>query len=169
MLLAENIFAIAAVIILPALGFIFKNKINWKNLGFKPSSLSDGLLGITIFTLLAFLFAQYSLSTTYIPDWVRDKDPILNLIVSGVIQEIIFRSILFAYLLRFGFVFALVTSSVIFAIIHLVLPDPWILTFLSLFGGLFWAWSFYNHRNIYLLIISHFLVNLSFNYHILFK
>lgn len=167
---AEQIFIIATSIVLIVLVLTIKN-INWEKLGFKPKSILQGWRSILIFNIIIFTLVQLTIAYKLIvlPDWMVDKDPLLPLMAICFLQEILFRGLLIHSFERFGSKKALWLSVAIFVAIHLVAPYTWtsvgiMFAGLTFVGGYFWGWHFLKFRNIYLLSISHFLVNLSFNY-----
>lgn len=170
MTLAENIFIFATSIVLLILAICVK-KISWEKLGLRPKSLFSGWWQILLFSAIIFALIQITITTKFIvlPDWMTDKDPLLPLLAICLLQEILFRGLLISSLERWGKQKALWTSVIIFVMIHLVAPYTWsstglIFAGLTFVGGYFWGWHFLKFRNIYLLTISHFFVNLSFNY-----
>lgn len=170
---AENLFILVTTLVLLVLALCIK-KINWMNLGLNPKSPLKGLWQVLLFNLIIFALVQFSMVNKFIdlPAWMTDKDPLLPLLVICLIQEILFRGLLISWLERFGIQKALWISVTIFVLFHLIAPYTWntsglIFAGLTLIGGYFWGWHFLKFRNIYLLAISHFLVNLSFNYFIL--
>jgi len=170
MTLAEKIFIIATSIVLIVLALTIK-RIDWGKLGFKPKSILLGWGPILIFNIIIFTLVQLTITYKFIslPGWVLDQDPLLPLIIICFLQEILFRGLVIRLLERWGKQIALWASVVIFVGFHLIAPYSWsktglIFACLTLFAGYFWGWHFLKFRNIYLLSISHFLVNLSFNY-----
>lgn len=167
---AENIFILVASIVLVILAISIKN-INWEKLGLKPKSLFNGWWQLLLFNASIFILVQMAIATKFIdlPDWILDKDPLLSLLAIVFIQEIIFRGLAISWLERWGAQKALWISVIIFVLFHLIAPYTWsttglIFAGLTFVGGYFWGWHFLKFRNIYLLTISHLLVNLSFNY-----
>ncbi len=167
---AEQIFIIATSILLIVLALTIK-KIDWYKLGFKPKSIFQGFGSILIFNIIIFTLVQLTINYKLIvlPDWVLDKDPLVSLIIICFLQEVLFRGLVIRLLERWGKQMALWISVIIFVGFHLIAPYAWsktgiIFAGLTLFAGYFWGWHFLKFRNIYLLSISHFLVNLSFNY-----
>lgn len=161
--LLENIFIISIFIVLLFLIFFVKD-IKWKNMGLVPGSLWNGWKSVLLFNIFVFIFIQLLIQFVGIPSWMTDKDPIMALFLIVFSQEIIFRGLFISWLEKWGKQRALWISTIIFGLIHLVFPGPWTITFLSFVGGYFWGWHFLKFRNIYLLTISHLIVNLSFNY-----
>lgn len=166
----EILFIVVSSVALILLA-IFVKGINWKKVGFKPKSILGGFWQIFLFNILIFFLVQYTIASKVIdlPIWMLDKDPILPLLAITFIQEILFRSLVISYFERLGKKKALWISIGIFVIFHLAAPYTWSTTGLlfaglTVFAGYFWGWHFLKFRNIYLLGISHFLVNLSFNY-----
>jgi hypothetical protein len=167
---AENIFIFGTSAVLIILAILIK-KINWEKLGLMPKVPIKGWWQVLLFNASVFGLIQLTIANKFItlPDWMLDKDPFLPLLAIVFLQEIIFRGLVINYLERFGYQKALWGSTIIFVMLHLMAPYMWsstgiIFAGLTLFGGYFWGWHFLKFRNIYLLTISHFLVNLSFNY-----
>lgn len=169
---AENIFILGTITLLLILALFVKN-VPWNKLGLIPNKLFQGWWQAVLFNASIFILIQLTIFYKIIdlPNWIADKDPLLSLLVIVLLQELIFRGVLISYLERFGRQKALWLSVFIFVLFHLVAPYSWSIAGLSfalltLIGGYFWGWHFLKYRNIYLLTISHFLVNLSFNYFI---
>ncbi len=143
------------------MGNSLKNK-----LGLIPKSFFGGWWYLLCFNIIIFVLVQLNLINNWVefPEWVLDKDPILFLVIVVLLQELIFRGLIISWLEHFGKQKALLISTIIFGLSHLVFPDAELITLLSLIGGYFWGWHFLKFRNLYLLIISHLLVNLGFNY-----
>ncbi len=167
---AENLFIFAALTIFLILVFFTKN-IPWNKLGFQSKQPFNGCWQVLLFNIVIFVLIQTTLDINLIelPKWITDKDPILNLLVIVFIQEVLFRGVLISWLEHWGNRKAMLLSTLIFVAFHLVAPYAWsvvglsfaLLTFIA---GYFWSWHFLKFRNIYLLTVSHLLVNLSFNY-----
>ncbi len=169
---AENIFIFGTIILLLILSFFVRN-IPWKKLGLIPKNLFQGWWQVVLFNVSVFILVQFTIFYKLIdlPNWITDKDPLLPLLVIILLQELIFRGLLITWLEKLGKQKALWISVLVFVLFHLVAPYSWSVAGLSfavltLIGGYFWGWHFLKFRNIYLLTISHFLVNLSFNYFI---
>lgn len=168
---SENLFIFTSLFIL--LVFIFAvKKIQWNKIGFKPKPWYRGWLSILLFSLGIFLLIQIFINFLKFPAWITDKDPLVPLLMIVFLQELIFRGFLITWLERWGKQKALWVSAIIFVLFHLVSPYTWssiglIFAGLTFIGGYFWGWHFLKYRNIYLLTISHLIVNLSFNYIIL--
>lgn len=167
---AENLFIFGAITVFILLTFFVKN-IPWGKLGLYPKSLLSGWWQIVLFNVFVLVLVQITIFYKIIdlPYWITDKDPLFPLLVIVLLQELIFRGIVISYFERAGKQKALWLSVIIFLIFHMVTPYSWSVAGLSfalltLIGGYFWGWHFLKYRNIYLLTISHFLVNLSFNY-----
>ena len=172
MTLAENLFIFTSLAFFAVLAVLIK-KINWNKIGFSPKSLFNGWWQIVLFNISIFVLVQFTIVNSFLdlPDWMVDKDPLFGLLIITFFQEILFRSITISYLERFGKQKALWGSVLIFVLFHLIAPYSWsstgiIFAGLTFIGGYFWGWHFLRFRNIYLLGISHFLVNLSFNFFI---
>lgn len=159
----ENLFILITLIVLAITAFVVR-KIQWGKIGLKPESLCKGWVPIILFSLGVFILVQASMNFFHLPIWVTDKDPLLPLLVIVFLQELIFRGFLITWLEKWGKQKALWISTIVFGLIHLAQPGAWLMTALSFMGGYFWGWHFLKFRNIYLLTISHLIVNLSFNY-----
>lgn len=169
---AENIFIFTTIALLLILALFIKD-VPWKKLGLLPRHLFQGWWQIILFNISVFILIQLTIFYKLInlPNWIIDKDPLLPLLVIVLLQELIFRGLLITWLEKFGKQKALWGSVFVFVLFHLIAPYSWSIAgisfaFLTLVGGYFWGWHFLKYRNIYLLTISHFLVNISFNYFI---
>lgn len=167
---AEKLFIIITSIVLVVLAITVR-RVDWRKLGFKPQSFFKGWWQVLLFNVVIFTLVQLAIVNKFItlPDWMVDVDPILPLLAITVLQEILFRSLVISWLERWGRQKALWISVAIFVAFHLVAPYTWtsvgiMFAGLTFFAGYFWGWHFLKFRNIYLLGVSHFLVNLSFNY-----
>jgi len=159
----ENLFIFLTLFILLISIFVVK-KIPWRKIGLTPNQWYKGWLSIILFSIGVFILVQVSINFLKLPAWVTDNDPLIPLLIIVFLQELIFRGLLVTWLERWGKQKALWISTILFGSIHLVQPGAWLITALSFIGGYFWAWHFLKFRNIYLLSISHLIVNLSFNY-----
>ncbi len=165
---AEIIFILLSFVFF-TIFVVWKKNISWAQFGFIPKPWWRGWPSILVFSIFIFFLIQILGPLLELPAWVTDKDPLLPLLVIVFIQEIIFRGLVINWLERWGKQRALWGSVVIFVMFHLVAPYTWtstglIFAGLTLIAGYFWGWHFLKFRNIYLLAISHFVVNLSFNY-----
>lgn len=159
----ETVFILTTFALVAILLLLIKN-VNWKKHGLKPEPVLAGWRYILVFNVFVFVSVQLSDQFIAFPGWITDQDPFFGLLAIVAAQEVIFRSLLLTWLERWGQQRALWITTVVFAGIHLVFPSHWIITGLSLVGGYFWGWHFLKFRNLYWVIISHLLVNLSFNY-----
>ncbi|MCX6757521.1 MAG: CPBP family intramembrane metalloprotease [Candidatus Nomurabacteria bacterium] len=160
---SENLFIFITLGILFILFFVIK-KIPWSKIGFIPKPWYKGWLSVFLFSASVFVLVQVFFNFSALPVWVTDKDPLIPLLIIVFLQELIFRGLLITWLERWGKQKALWISTLVFGLVHLVQPSSWLITALSFVGGYFWGWHFLKFRNIYLLIISHLIINLSFNY-----
>lgn len=167
---AENLFIFATGLLLIFLLFQGK-KVNWEKLGFRPKLIFSGWWQLLLFNIVILFLIQLNFTYRFIdlPSWMLDKDPLLSLLAIGFLQEFVFRGLAISWLERFGKQKALWISVLIFVLLHLVAPYTWstvgvIFAILTLIGGYVWGLHFQRFRNVYMLGISHFLLNLSFNY-----
>lgn len=149
---------------LVGIAVIFVKNIAWSTFGITPKQWWKGWESIVMFNVIVFVLIQLTDQVIEYPFWITDRDQLVNLIAIVTAQEIIFRSLLLTWLERWGQQKALWISTIVFASIHLVFPSHWVITTLSVIGGYFWGWHFLKFRNLYWVVLSHFLVNLSFNY-----
>ena len=169
---AEYIFIFATCAALLVLVMSVKN-IDWERLGLMPKSLFGGWWQVLLFNACLFALVQFTIINKFVdlPSWILDTDPLLPLLAIVFLQEIVFRGVLISWLERWGSQKALWVSTGIFVLFHLMAPYTWtsaglVFAGLTLVGGYFWGWHFLKFRNMYLLAVSHLLVNLSFNYSI---
>lgn len=167
---SENIFIFGIITLLLILVLFVKN-VPWKRLGLVPRQMFKGWWQVVLFNVSVFILVQLTIYYRLIdlPNWILDKDPLLPLLVIALLQELIFRGLLISWLECWGKQKALWVSVIVFVLFHLIAPYTWSIAgisfaFITLVGGYFWGWHFLKFRNIYLLSVSHFLVNLSFNY-----
>ena len=130
MTFAENIFILITLAFLLILAIRVKN-IPWEKLGFTPKHWWKGSILVLVFSAIVFVLVQSLSQFVELPLWVIDKDPIINLLIAVILQEVIFRALLITWLEPWGKQRALWISTIIFAGIHLTLPDPWFLTSLT--------------------------------------
>lgn len=130
---------------------LFKSKETWRTI-YTYTTWSVIIQGVTNKLSYVVLgsepvpIAQYLLILT----------PIVAVICSPVIEEVIFRKLIFGYLnAKAGFWFAAVTSSILFALGHGNYVN-WLGYF---FIGLFWAWIYKKTGNIMIAIILHISLN----------
>lgn|SRR3989338_1110450 len=161
----ENLFILITLAVLVVLA-IWKKNIPWEKLGFAPKPLFNGWWQVLLFSSIIFVLVQLTLANDLVdfPVSIVDKDPLIPLLIIVFLQELIFRGLLITWLERWGYQKALWISTIVFGLIHLVHPCSLFFAGLTLIGGYFLGWHFLKFRNIYLLVILHLIVNLSFNY-----
>ena len=128
----------------------FKKGIIW--------SIWFGIITIVSFsTLYIFLKNPINLFELKLP--YHTSDIVLFFIAGGIIgpiaEELFFRGIIFGYLRQFGFVSAIIISTVLFTIIH---KNP---GFIQFTGGFLFALSYEKEKSILTPITIHILGNLS--------
>lgn len=130
---------------------LFKNKETWKTIYTYTlwSVIIQGAANKLLQLVLGFEpfpITQYMLALT----------PLVAIICSPVIEEVIFRKLIFGYLnSKVGFWFASITSSILFALGHANYAG-WLGFFLI---GMFWSWIYKKTGNIMITIILHMSLN----------
>ncbi len=134
-------------------------------MGLKVRKPFAGIFSITLVTIVFFALVYILGKVVNYPSFITDKDNIFALIPLIAFQEIMFRSILLTYLnKKLSVPVSVGVGALIFSVFHLAFPGAWILAVLTIFAGIAWGAHFLRYRNIYLLILSHLIVNLCFNF-----
>jgi len=127
-------------------------------------SLGNSLLLVLAFALTRFMVADLKLSP-HVSLWEIVAFNLFLWALSGLGQEIIFRGlILFSFDRWKGWKVALLVSTILFGLVH-VLRYPSILgiVLVGVLGG-FWGWIALKTKNIVGTTIAHFLFNFLFNF-----
>jgi|GEM_PF-5851401 membrane protease YdiL (CAAX protease family) len=133
------------------LNLLFKHKERWKTIYtyMKWTIIIQGLTNLLaqlVFGFAPMLTMQDLLILT----------PIVAVICSPVIEEVIFRKLIFGYLnTKVGFWFAAIPSSILFAVAHANYVG-WLGFFLI---GMFWSWIYKKTESIMIPIILHTFLN----------
>lgn len=118
------------------------------------------------------IFTSMSLGAVYIlrekiilPQWLVNGEPIWFLALHVVIQEIIFRTYLInrLKLLRMRKAATALSSALVFASVHLLLPNAGLVFALTFVAGLVWSYLYLTKPSLVLVTTSHFLINLALN------
>ena len=152
----------------------FSESKGLKSIGIRKNRLADGLktggIWSAVFGILAALsFAGLYVLTGISPsELVRSGVPssigaiflfyLVGGIVSPVAEEIVFRGILYGFLRRWGFLAALLVSTLLFVLAHTTgrqIPIPQIV------GGFVFALAYEREKNLVVPVVIHILGNLA--------
>jgi hypothetical protein len=168
-LLAISIIIILSSIIIETLRAT--NKSLLFGFYFTKRTSSEILIGIVIAVLPFILLLIYFYSTgMFNPKNAlnfNDLSVYINFIfLTALIEELLFRGIIFQAIgERFGYVFTIVISGLIFAIGHCSNPHSNIISFINTFiAGILLGLMFWKTKSLYLPIIYHFCWNFSQSY-----
>lgn len=157
-------FPAIAVIALASLR-ILNERWSLKDIGIRPIHIPEAVIhhfAVTVFSVVGVFFAMSVFSLPYTPIEVTWLMVFVSLLVS-FLQELIFRVFLIRGLERIHFskLAVMILSSATFAFIHTFFEaNRWLLILVCFFYGLLMAELYIRHRNLLLLTISHFVVNL---------
>ena len=150
---------------------VFKYKVGWSALGFRPFNMRKGLLlaggivlaGLLISVLYDLLMSQFGEeSSSLILDFTDTAlglatITILSVVLAPFAEETFFRGFLFTGIgNRYGYGWGAVFSALIFAIAHLMQPGAFLPIFLL---GLLLAWLYKKTGSIWACIITHSVYN----------
>lgn len=150
------------LVVLARFGYLLHlKKISFREAGFV--SLKNGYkwyLAVTVIFITGLYFYR---NFIVLPPWLAESDPILVLIIHALVQEIIFRSYLLQKIrlvIPNEFLVA-IFCGILFSFFHIVMIEPFVVMVLTFFAGTIWSYIFLKFPNIYLVTMSHFLVNFS--------
>lgn len=130
---------------------LLKNRETWNTI-YSYTAWSVIIQGVT--NKLIYLALDFE--PVPITQYLLILTPIVAIICSPVIEEVIFRKLIFGYLnAKTGFWFAALTSSVLFALAHANYAN-WLGYF---FLSMFWSWVYKKTGNIMITIILHMSLN----------
>jgi membrane protease YdiL (CAAX protease family) len=130
---------------------VLKNKDTW-------NTVYNFIVWSIIIQAAANKFSQsvLGLETKNYMEYMLIITPVISIICSSVLEEVIFRKMIFQYLnLKVGFWLASVSSSILFAIAHGNYAG-WLGFFLL---GMLWSWIYKKTGNIMVPIILHMIMN----------
>jgi membrane protease YdiL (CAAX protease family) len=157
-------FPATAVIALATLR-ILSDRWSLGDLGIRPINIPEAVahhLAVTVFSVLGLLLAATVLPFDYKPVPLTFSIVAFSLLVS-FLQELIFRVFLIRNLKKHKFsnLAIIIISSGTFAFIHTFFEaNRWFLILVCFFYGILMAELSLRHRNLLLLTLSHFVVNL---------
>lgn len=125
-----------------------------------------GSVYYVLFTAVAVVGLVYLRPYISLPEWLKNGEAVWFLALHALLQEFIFR----VYALnRLKLIFqsrvvVVIVGALIFSLSHFVLPDALNVVLLTFVSGVFWSILHLRYPNFFLLVMSHFVVNLVINY-----
>ena len=154
------------IVWLALVGYIIRlRKISARQLGFNSTKLNG--LALHVAVTVAGLIVAYGLALILHRHF---KSNSLNgihfqfgFLLTAFIQEVIFRGYVITILeSRYSKNVALLASAILFSQVHAPFPPLLLSVSLTFIGGIAWGWLFMRSRNIYLLTVSHAILNFAF-------
>lgn len=154
---------VLCISLLLILGIIRFEKRTDSELGIRPFSYR-AVFWYSLFTFLGIVglwYVQRLLGLSRISEWWKIEHLLFAFIPVSLLQEVAYRSFLF---LKLKEVFSK-TSHIIFAnaflfgILHSMYPMPHIMVLVSTIGGLGFALLYYRYPNLFLISLSHIILN----------
>jgi uncharacterized protein len=153
-------FAVMFCILGIMISYIHLRKFRWSDLGFRRDTLKNSLMwnliiSLLFLSLLGLLYGMGLLERTTMPFWPFFF--IFYVLILTPIQELFFRSILFAEMrnIRHKYHWAIIAlSSLSFCFLHVIYRHPFMLL-VTLFMGLIWSIIYYKYPNFWGVAFSH--------------
>ncbi len=131
--------------------------------GIKKNFMED-IVPYTLFTVGGVLFlvwlAQVVPHSPFL-EWWENAKFLLLFIPLSLLQEIIFRGILMNMLERTftSAIFIITLNAAVFAMMHVIYLNSLFVLPLTFLAGIGFAWMYYQYKNLYLISISHTILN----------
>lgn len=149
---------------LVVLGIVIYERWSLKKLGIRTDNIRETLVPYTLFTIVGlgviFVFAFFLDRNTAIEWWLYPHFQ-YGFLVTSVLQEVMFRGFLMPKLKNiFSSAWHVIgANGLLFALIHVVFPDPLLLFPLGLISGIAFAAMYYYYPNLILIALSHSILN----------
>jgi membrane protease YdiL (CAAX protease family) len=143
---------------------VLSEKWTLKDLGIRLDNIRESMIPYIVFTILGLGFI-------YLLAVVFDREPALSrftlegfsllFIPISIAQEFIYRSYLLAKLGKLvkSPTIAILLNTALFALLHIIYPNPIMLLPVGIVAGLGFAWIYYRYPNLILISISHMILN----------
>jgi len=137
---------------------------SFSEIGIRTDNISSGLLPYTIFTLASFIAILMLASFLHKKGprkWYADPHFLFLFIPISILQELLYRSLLMHQL---GSLFSsatvvIVVNTILFGYIHTIYPHKHLTFLLGILSGLGFSILWYFIPNLYLISISHMILN----------
>lgn len=146
-------------------GFLsYLEGLTLKELGIRVDNLNDGVLPYTLLTLVGvalIVLAAKRLRKTSHPRWWMKPHFQFMFILLSVTQEFMYRGYLMPkleFIIPSAF-FVIFVNSLIFMFLHIIYPNKATNLLLTFIGGLAFAAIYYYYPNLFLISISHSILN----------
>lgn len=117
-----------------------------------------------IFTVISIIFL-FLISNLYkiepMKNWFLNTQFLLLFIPISVLQEIVFRGMLMNMQIRAfnNKLFIILLNASIFALMHIIFANAYIILPFTFIAGICFAWMYYDYKNLFLISISHTILN----------
>ena len=139
-----------------------KEKLSAKELGFRTDNLKQSFVPYGVFTLTAVLVVillSNLLHKQPLSQWWTYSHLQWGFLPISFVQEFIYRSFAQTKLQKIMKpIWAILVATILYSFIHVLWKDPLILA-LSFAGGIGFGYLWYKYPNLYLLTISHAILN----------
>ncbi len=154
------------IVWLALVGYIIRlRKITARQLGFNSNKLNG--LALHVAVTVAGLVVAYGLALVLHRHLKSNSLTGIHFqfgfLLTAFVQEVIFRGYVMTILeSRYSKNVVLMASAILFSQVHAPFPPLLLSVFLTFTGGIVWGWLFMRFRNIYLLTVSHAILNFVF-------
>lgn len=150
--------------VLITIWLVRREQWGFRELGVRSDNLRELLPIYTVFTLagvLTIILAAKALGIGHIVDWTKDSHLLFWFIPISISQEFIFRGY---YLTKLKSVYTspvlvILINVVVFAIMHIIYPNPNFTLLVAAISGLGFAVIYYYKPNLILISIAHTILN----------
>ena len=169
-LLVTNIIPTSIRIFVLLFGVIMIYGITWKeswsyqDFGLRVDNFKKSIFPYTIFTsigVVGIILVANFLGYSPQDGWFEKAHFLYIFLIVSILQEFAFRSFLVPILKDIfpeNF-FVIITNALLFMFIHVIYPVPLYGLLISFMGGILFAWLYIKHPNLYLISISHAILN----------
>jgi membrane protease YdiL (CAAX protease family) len=141
-----------------------KERWSWKRLGLRTDNLTRSMIPYTLVTSLGigglFILAIV-LNKTPTANWISQPHFQLGFFLISAFQEFIFRGFLVPKLdsMVQSKILQLIINASLFSFLHVIFPNPLLILPLMFISGLVFVWIYKKYPNLYLITISHAILN----------
>lgn len=154
-------YILATVVVLTML-LAFKERMSLKELGIRTDNIKQSILPYTLFTLvgtIGLFILSSSLGKNPLSNWWTYSHLQWAFLPISLVQEFVYRAVFQTKLQKvMKPIKAILIVTVLYSGMHILWKDPLILT-MTFFGGLAWGYLWYKYPNLYLITLSHAILN----------
>lgn len=154
--------AVLVVVVLATVYLIFKEKMKAKSLGFRTDNFKQSLLPYTAFTLLSLVVLAslvVILGKKPLDNWWTYSHLQWAFLPISFVQEFVYRAYFQTKLQKvLQPSLAILITATLYSAMHVLWKDPLIIA-LTFGSGLGWGYLWYKYPNLYLISLSHTVLN----------